>query len=210
MGTAIAAGIALAGAVGFWALYILVIPATLAFPLVWFGLERRRWWLACIVTATFVLVLGSAYALAIERLGIRDLAGLKSWVTASSHGISNVRGLPRAAFGIPRSFLSMGNDGILFKRYLINDPYNPVTLGDLVRLSLAKGALVYVVLLATLAGLLRGKAERRVLVVAILGGIPVLAFGVSWQGGDVERYMPAYPLVFAAWAMVLGGPARCG
>ncbi len=77
VGTAIAAGIALAGAVGFWALYILVIPATLAFPLVWFGLERRRWWLACIVTATFVLVLGSAYALAIQRLGIRDLAGLE-------------------------------------------------------------------------------------------------------------------------------------
>ena len=26
-------------AVGFWALYILVIPAALAFPLVWFGFE---------------------------------------------------------------------------------------------------------------------------------------------------------------------------
>ena len=80
-----------------------------------------------------------------------------------------------------------------------------MSLGELVRLSLAKVALFYVMLLATLAGLLGGKAERRVLLVASLGGIPVLAFGVSWQGGDVERYMPAYPLVFAAWAMVLGG-----
>jgi asparagine N-glycosylation enzyme membrane subunit Stt3 len=52
----------------------------------------------------------------------------------------------------------------------------------LVRLSLAKVALFYVVLLATLAGLLRGKAERRLLVLSILGGIPVLAFAVSWQG----------------------------
>ena len=39
VGTAIAAGIALAGAVGFWAPYILVVPASLAFPLVWFGIE---------------------------------------------------------------------------------------------------------------------------------------------------------------------------
>jgi hypothetical protein len=228
-GAAIGAGIALAGAVGFWALYILVIPAALAFPLVWFGLERRRlrredWplrgigttliWFGVdrrrlrrvgLVAACFVLMLGSSYAMAIQRLGIRDLAGLRSWVAESSHGIVNIGGVSRVAFGIPRSFVSMGQDGVLYKRFLLKDPYNPVTLGDLVRLSLAKVALVYAVLLATLAGLLRGTRERRLLVLMILGGLPVLAFAVKWQGGDVERYMPAYPLVFAAWALVLGG-----
>ena len=50
-----------------------------------------------------------------------------------------------------------------------------MTLGDLIRLSLAKVALFYVVLLATFVGLLRGKAERRLLVLAILGGSP------SWR-----------------------------
>jgi hypothetical protein len=204
-GTAVAAGIALAGAVSFWALYILVMPAALAFPVVWFGFERRRLRMAGLVTASFIIVLGSVYVLAIQRLGIRDLAGLKSWVTESSHDIVNIRGFSRVAFGIPRSFISMGKDGILFKRYLLKDPYNPVSLGDLVRLSLAKLAFFYAVLLATIIGLLRGKAERRLLYLTILGGVPLIAFAVGWQGGDVERYMPVYPLFFAAWALVLGG-----
>jgi hypothetical protein len=204
-GTAIAAAIALAGAVSFWALYVLVMPAALAFPLIWFGFERRRLRMTGLVTASFIIVLGSVYLLAIQRLGIRDLASLKSWVTESSHDIVNIRGFSRVAFGIPRSFISMGKDGILFKRYLLKDPYNPVSLSDLVRVSLAKLAFFYAVLLATIIGLLRGKAERRLLGLAILGGVPLIAFAVGWQGGDVERYMPVYPLFLAAWALVLGG-----
>ena len=80
-----------------------------------------------------------------------------------------------------------------------------MTLSDLIRLSLVKVVFFYGVLIATVAGLLCGKAERRLLVLAIMGGIPVLAFAVSWQGGDVERYMPLYPFVCAAWGLVLGG-----
>ena len=179
-GTAIAAGIALAGAVGFWALYILVIPAALVFPLVWFGFERRRLRMAGLVMASFIVALGSVYLLAIERLGFRDLASLKSWVAESSHDIVNIRGVSRVAFGIPRSFVSMGKDGILFKRFLLKDSYNPVSLGDLFRLSLAKLALVYAALLATLASLLRGKAERRLLVLLILGG--PLSWRSRWAG----------------------------
>jgi hypothetical protein len=205
LGTAIVAGVALACAVGFWALYILVIPAALAVPLVWFGPERCRLLLVGVVTVSFVLLLGSAYLLAIDRLGIRDLGSLRAWVTESSHGIANIRGLSRVAFGVPRSFLSMDKDGILYKRFLLKDPYNPVTLSELIRLSLAKITLFYTVLFVTLVGLLRERAGRRLLVLAVLGGLPVLAFAVGWQGGDVERYLPAYPLVFAAWAMILGG-----
>ncbi len=202
---AVAAGIALAFAVGFWALYILVIPAALAFPLVWFGIDRRRLRLTGLAAATFVLVLAAAYSTAILQLGIRDVGSLRAWVTSSSHGIVNIKGVSRVAFGIPRSFISMGKDGILFKRFLLKDPYNEVTLGELIRLSLAKIALVYLVLLATFAGLLRGKNGRRLLLLLIIGGLPVLAFAVNWQGGDAERYMPLYPLIFAAWALVLGG-----
>jgi len=208
VGTALSAGFFLACSVGFWAVYVLVIPSALAFPLVWFGFDRRRLRIAALVTASFVLVLGSAYLLAIERQGIRDLAGLRSWVTASSHDIVNIRGFSRAAFGIARSFIFMGKDGILLKRYLLKDPFNPVTIADLVRLSLAKLAFFYMVLLFTIAGLLRDKSGRRLIVLLLLGGIPLLAFAVSWQGGDVERYMPVYPLVFAAWALVLGGERR--
>ena len=180
-----------------------MIPAAVAFPLVWFGFDRRRLRLAGLTAACFILVLSSAYALAIYRLGIQDLAGLRSWITESSHEIVNIKGWSRVAFGIPRSFLSMGKDGILFKRFLLKDPYNPVTVSDLLRLSLGKIAFLYLVIAATFVGLLRGNAERRLLVVAILGGLPLLAFAVGWQGGDVEHYMPVYPLIFAAWALVL-------
>jgi len=204
-GTAIAAGTALVGAVGFWALYILVIPAVLAFPLVWHGLDRRRLWSASLVTFSFVLLLVAAYLLAILQLGIHDLAGLRAWVTESSHDIVNIRGGSRVVFGVPRSFISMGKDGILFKRFLLRDPYHPVTLADLIRGSLLKVGLFYVALFATFVGLLRGKLNRRLLVLAILGGVPLMAFAVGWQGGDVERYMPIYPFIFAAWALVLGG-----
>jgi hypothetical protein len=205
-GTAVAAGTALACAVGFWAPYILVMPAALAFPLVWCGLERCRVRQAVITAAAFVVVLSSAYLVAIQRLGIHDLAGLKSWIKESSHEIVGIGGISRTAFGVPRSFISMGKDGVLFKRFLLKDPYNPVNLRDLIRLSLAKLTFVYVVLLATVVGQLRGKVERRLLVAAILAVIPVLAFAVSWQGGDVERYMPVYPFVWAAWALVMGPP----
>jgi hypothetical protein len=203
---AITAGAVLALAVGFWALYILVIPALLVFPMIWFGLDRRRLRMTGFMAATFFLVLGSMYLLAIVRLRIQDAAGLRTWMTESSHDIVNIRGVSRMVFGIPRSFVSMDNDGIVFKRFLLKDPYNPVSLSDLIRLSLAKLALFYLVVVAILVGLLRGKAERRMLIVVIVAGLPVLAFGANWQGGDVERYMPVYPLVFAAWALVLGGP----
>jgi hypothetical protein len=204
-GTGVAAGVALACAVGFWAPYVLVIPAYVSFPLVWFGYERRRFRVVLLVTASFVLVLGSAYLLAIQRLGIRDVASLRSWVTESSHGIVNIGGFSRMAFGIARSFIFMGKDGILFKRFLLKDSFNPVTLSDLIRLSLANLTFIYVVFVATIAGLLHSKMGRRLLMLAILGGCPVLVFAVSWQGGDVERYVPTYPLVFAAWAVSLGG-----
>jgi hypothetical protein len=203
--TAITAGIGLACAVGFWAPYVLAIPAALAFPLIWFGADARRLRFVALLSLSFTLVLGLAYALAVVRLGIRDLQGLKAWVTASSHGIVNNRGMPRVVFGLPRSFVSIGDDGVAWKRYLLQDPYSPVRTSDLIRFSLAKLSLFYAVLLSSILALLRGKAGRRMLVLLILSGLPVLVFAVAWQGGDVERYLPVYPLIFSAWALVLGG-----
>ena len=37
-----------------------------------------------------------------------------------------------------------------------------------------------------------------------LGGGPVFLFGVFWQGGDMERYLPLYPFFFLAVAWALG------
>jgi hypothetical protein len=43
----------------------------------------------------------------------------------------------------------MEYDGLLFKRYLLDDPYNVVSFADLVGLSLWKLALFYVLLIFT-------------------------------------------------------------
>ena len=57
--------------------------------------------------------------------------------------IGGVGGPAPLIFGFARSFINMGDDGILFKRFLLHDPYNPVSLFDLLRLSLFKYLLFY-------------------------------------------------------------------
>lgn len=197
------AAVCLAGAVGFWAPFVLAAPAALGFTPLWFGFSRGRLLGVVAMTAVFGMLLGLAYLFAIAQLEIDSPQALKAWITDSSHGIVRIGGLKRMVFGFPRSFLTMGDDGIFIKRYLLKDPYNPVGLGELVRLSLAKVAFFYLVLLATVIQLSRTARGRRMLAILLLGGGPVIAFGIIWQGGDVERYLPFYPLIFLAWALVL-------
>jgi hypothetical protein len=105
-------------------------------------------------------------------------------------------------FGLARSFLFMGDDGVLFKRYLLKDPFNPVSLSELFRLSLWKFLFFWTAMLALLVNLLQGH-NRRLLALLLIGGGPVIAFGIFWQGGDMERYLPLYPFFFLAVAGVL-------
>ena len=197
------AGCFLAGAMGFWAPFVLTAPAALVFAPIWFGFDRRRLWATATMAVVCGALLGLAYAFAIARLGIHDLQGFRAWAAEASHGIVRVGGVKRMIFGFPRSFLTMGDDGVLVKRYLLHDPYNPVSLGELIRLSLAKVAFFYLVILATVIQLGRTARGRRAALILLLGGGPVLAFAAYWQGGDVERYLSLYPLIFLAWGVVL-------
>jgi len=104
-------------------------------------------------------------------------------------------------FGFARSFIFMGNDGMLFKRYLLKDPFNSVTLFDLLRLSLWKLGLFYLVLAAICVSLLRSSMGRRVLVLLAVGAIPILLFAIMFDGGAIERYFPLYPVIFFALAL---------
>jgi len=97
----------------------------------------------------------------------------------------------------------MGNDGMLFKRFLLHDPFNPVSALDLVRLSLWKLLAFYLFLLFILLSLITSSNGRRLLALLVISGLPVIAFAVYWQGGDPERYLPLYPLIFIslAWSL---------
>lgn len=208
--TAVLAGFALACSVGFWFPFVWGVPCALALPLLVYGRTPRRLLLvgaAALACGAFLL---SMYLIVLTAgLGIRDTPTLGAWVASSSHGLVNNRGVPQVILGFARSFVEMGNDNVIFKRFLLRDPYNAVSLFDLFRLSLWKPALFYLALAAVICSLAAGRtAGRRALALLSLGGAPVLTFAVLWQGTALERYLPLYPAFFLAAACALQRPER--
>src|SRR5262249_38651283 len=140
-------------------------------------------------------------------VGIHSVADFRHWMQETTGQSAQDKGLVRTIFGFARSFIFMGNDGMRFKRYLIHDPYNPVTKLELLRLSLWKFLLFYTFLGAILLNLLRSGVGRRVLALFLATAVPVIGLAVYWQGGDVERYLALYPVLFLALGVSLD-PAR--
>ncbi|HEY0376150.1 MAG TPA: hypothetical protein VGC87_04265 [Pyrinomonadaceae bacterium] len=202
--TAALGGAALAASVCFWLPYLWAIPAALALPPILFGADAARKRLAWRAALVCALAVGLSYAAVLVHLGIYSVAGFREWVARASHG-NESRGMARVAFGLPRSFIQMGNDGVLFKRYLLRDPFNPVTAFDLVRLSLWKIGLFYAVLLAAVVQLLRAAEGKRVLLLLLVSAAPVLGFAVMFDGGAIERYLPLYPVLFLSLGCALTG-----
>jgi hypothetical protein len=190
-------GIALAGAVLFWFPYVLVVPAVVFIPLVLRRALRR----SLVASISFAVAVGLVYLAVIVGLGLHSRAEILAWVREASHGIQ-IGGVSRAVFGFARSFINMGEDGVLFKRYLLHDPFSPVSVAALLRAALAKLAFFYVLLASVVATLV---IARRWLLLGLLtiASTPVLLFAVRWQGGDLERYLPLYPFLFLAIAICL-------
>src|SRR6266567_4037961 len=197
------AGSALAGAVLLWFPYVLAVPAALVSPLLP-GFDRRRLTLAIQVAIVGAVIGGAAYLAVATHIGIHSIHEFRAWMekTSRSTGSSN-RGIGKMVFGFARSFINMGNDGMLFKRFLLHDPFNPVSALDLVRLSLWILLPFYLFLLFILLSLITSSNGRRLLALLVISGLPVIAFAVYWQGGDPERYLPLYPLNFMAPAWSL-------
>lgn len=198
-------GAALAVGIGFWFPYVLSVPAALVAPLLLFGFNRARLKVSVAGAVSFAVVAALMYALVVfVGLGIRDLAGLKAWFTDASHGITNMKGFSRSAFGFARSLIHMGDDGRIFKRFLIHDPFNPVSLWDLFRLSLWKFVLFYLFMGGLLLSLLRTSDGRRMFLLFVLNAVPMFVFAIFiFESGAIERYLPLFPLIFLALAFAL-------
>ena len=194
-------GACLGAAVCFWVMYLWALPAALATPLLLFAPDRRRARVCLWAAVGCAALVGASYAAVLAVLRIDTVAELREWIRWSAHG-NTTRGVMRMVFGFARSFVNMGQDGMLFKRFLLEDPHNPVTLWALVRLSLWKFALFYLSLLAASLALLGTPRGRRVLL-WLAAGAPVLLFAVFFDGGAVERYLPLYPFVFVTLAVAL-------
>lgn len=199
-GIALAAGTVLAASLCFWFLYLWALPAALLLPLLLSGTQRMSWRITITAGLACGLVTGLVSGLVLMKLDIHSIAGLRAWIAESSHGVARVSGVARMALGLPRSFLHLGQDGLLFKRFLVHDPYNPVSFIDLCRLSLWVIALFYLFLAALVWDLLRTPVGRRYLMLLAVAAGPTLGFAVAWQGGDPERYLPLYHFLFLALA----------
>ncbi len=198
------AGGAFAGAVCLWCLYALATPAIALTPLIFAGgsvRNRMRLGVQTCIIAGLITI--GAYVAVVAHLHLFRLQDLLTWISTASHGVDHIRGVSRAVFGFARSFVNMGRDGLLYKRFLLHDPYNPVSFVQLFRLSLGKFLLFYSAVLCVLAVLFRNQ-DRKLLWGLAATAVPVLGFGVYWQGGDMERYLAIYPFAFIALAVSLG------
>ncbi|MDQ2854872.1 MAG: hypothetical protein M3R68_00970, partial [Acidobacteriota bacterium] len=187
-----------------WLPYVLAIPAALLAPLMLVGFSKQRLKLSILAVMVGAIIGGAVYFAVMTHSGVHNVQELRAWMqkTSRSTGSSN-KGVSKTVFGFARSFINMGNDGMLFKRYLLHDPYNPVSVLDLVRLSLWKLLAFYLFLTFTMLSLVTSTNGRRLLILFLLNVLPVIAFAIYWQGGDPERYLPLYPLLFiaVAWAL---------
>lgn len=196
------AGIALAGCVALWVPFLWAVPTAVVAPLLIGGFERTRLRVAVQSSLTFGALMLLLFGGIAIGLGLHTPAEFKAWVAASSHGIAN-RGVPQVVFGFARSFINMGGDNVAFKRYLLHDPYSPVSFFDLLRLSLWKLVFFYLFLAAITVGLTRAKRGWQTLALLLVNAVPVLVFALLWNGTPMERYLPLFPALFLALARVL-------
>jgi hypothetical protein len=200
-GTAAISGASLALAVCLWLPYIFAVPGALLAPFLFSDRPRKERPLVLGATAICALVGLGAYGTVAIHLGIRDARGFFAWAEASSHG-AIISGATRVFFGFARSFVSIG-DSVLFKRFLLRDPYNTVRVWQVLGQTSWKIMLFYVFLASVLGSLARSTQGRRALLQLAIMGLPVLGFAVAWQGSDVERYLPLFPALMLALGLGL-------
>jgi len=208
--TAAAAGLNLGASVLFWFPFALSLPAAILYAI--YGkapapLSRVK--LAGIATVFCGLTIALAYAAVIHGRQIHTLADFKEWVSASTNDWSQTDNVKRVVSGIPRSFLDLGDDTLLLKRYVFHDPYTPIGIG---RVLLAAGTiklLLFYLFVGIVALVLWNQpGGRGILFLLAAGTVPVLIFAVIlFEPGSTERYLPAYPFFFlaAACALAAGG-----
>ena len=203
--TGILAGLALGGAICFWLTNIVVIPAVLAIPVLLSTstLIQKARLVFCTAVSLGAIVAVIYLAVLVGGLGIRSVSGLRAWMAPSTVGTAQDKSVSRTIFGFARSLIYMGNDGVFFKRYLVKDPFNPVSVFDLLRLGVWKLALFYLFLLSILINLWQSTTGKKILATLLVNAIPVLALALYWQGGDIERYLALYPILFLSLAYSL-------
>lgn len=201
------AGAALAGSVCLWVPYLLVVPTALLAPACLYGFTRRRFRFALQTAIAFSLFTAFAYIAVIAGLRLTTVDEIRQWIASSGHGI-DYHGARRMVFGFARSWVNMGNDGILFKRYLLADPLNPVSLRELLGASLWKLGVVYLFAASLAVRLVSPTRQKGVLALFIINSAPVMLLAFFFASSEPERYLPLFPMLFIALASCLSAPSQ--
>ena len=203
------------GRVG-WGAVCYALAAAIWFPYILVGLalllmaacsedwstKTFSWKRAAVFVAVAALVLVVLYGSAMKARGIASVQDAKQWYAESPHGVQQSIRIVRLATALPRSFLFLGRDGVLYRRFLFRDPMSPVHVLDLVKASLWKIAAFFFFLLCVVYELLRRRSWPAVVLLA--AAIPVLFFAVFlFEPSSPERYFPVLPFLWLALAWIL-------
>lgn len=209
---ALLSGAAFGGSVLVWVPFVLSIPAALVLAFLWPRITnapdaKPAAARARLVAGTAViagLIVCSCYAAVLAHMHLNSMGEIKAWVAGSAHGWSQSKRLARMVSGLPRSFLFMGDDTIVLKRFLLRDPYARTTLLDLFRASLWKIVAFYGFCAALCWTLLRSPRGRILAIALSVCALPLFAFAVFiFEPGSPERYLPIYPFLVLGLACSL-------
>ena len=203
-------GVSLGLAVTLWFPYVLSIPGAVLAAFCWNRSEwrfrgpetRQRLRLLLVTLLITGAVIAVLYGAGILALGLHSPGDFGRWVRESQHGWTQNRTALRLVSGLPRAFISMGQDTILFKRFALHDPYAPVTIVSLVFSSLWKLLLFYGAMFCLILALVR-RGENSAIAIVAAGALPVLAFALYFESGSLERFLALYPFLALSLAVVL-------
>ena len=135
---------------------------------------------------------------------LHSVSETRSWLEYSQHRWAQTERVTRLATGIPRSFLYLGDDAILYRRFLRKDPYAPVSLRDVFLGSIWKILACALFGACLLYQLLRRSTGFWAFTLLAVGSFPVLLFAVLlFEPTSPERYFPAFPFLVIAIAWCL-------
>lgn len=195
-------GVFLAFSFCFWVAFTWTIPAALMAPLILFGFCKTNVLRVGITAIASLVTLFTCFGVAISALGIRSVDGLLQWITQAAQGAEST-GVMSVIWGMARSFINLGSDAVLFKRFLHNDPFNPVT-----PIELLNGSLGYFLLFYLMGGVLAWAlysiaSTRSFLYLLMISVIPVLVFASFIGGGEIEWHLTYLPYIFVGVALIL-------
>jgi hypothetical protein len=201
-----------------WAINVLAAPAiVLAIAATAGARMRMRQFLsragafALGYVTIFVLPVALAYLRTATALQLRagpptsPGVNFSQWLSTARHDVPVHFGptqLSRTAIGWAQSVLSLSDLGYRLRLWHFGEGAFPLSLWSLAFLAFYAAVLLLAVVLVRERSRLDVRTRSLIYVAVLAVGLN-LAFGIAWQGTDLERYMPSWPFQMMLLAIAL-------